>query len=705
MLAILVVFGQTAGFGFVNFDDDKYVYENPVVENGLTLKGALWVLTYGEIGHWHPLTWLTHMADCQIYGVWPGGHHLTNVALHAVATALLFIVLRKMTGSLWQSAVVAAVFAIHPLRAESVAWISERKDVLSGMFFMLTLWAYVLYARQPSVGRYVLVAVMYGLGLLSKNMLVTRPFVLLLLDWWPLGRMKPAQARIGKPSSPGLDVPFWRLVKEKIPLLFLSAGSCVATACVSERIRELDRHPVLERVGNAVVSYVIYLRQMVFPAGLAASYPFPRKSPSIWAVCAAVAVLAGVTAGVVACRKKRPFLLVGWLWYLGMLVPAIGIVQISYYAHADRYTYLPGIGLAIAGTWAVTDVSAGWKHRRWILGVLTLSALGAWAVCGRIQTSYWKGSESLWTHTLACTSNNFEAHLGLGDFLRQQGRLDEAIVQYRKALEIEPDDVRTLNNLGNVLGLKGQDQAALAPLQKALKIQPGFAGTRVNLGNLFLHGKPDEAIAQYRKALEIEPRNAEIHYNLGRALGLTGATDAAIAEYEKALEIRPDYADAHFNLGNRFLKAGKLDEASRHFRGAVDINPFDTAARNNLGRVLLLKGDSDGAMACFMKTTDMSPDPLARWLNLANSFLRQELLEEAILCCRQASQLSGGGNPLVLRVLAGAYAKQGHYGQAAATARSALALAMEQKMAPLSTALQKEIKLYEANTPPRNAPP
>jgi len=348
-LAVLAVFGQTKGFSFVNYDDDKYVYENPVVEKGLTWKGARWALTYGEVGHWHPLTWLTHMGDCQIFGLWAGGHHLTNVALHAVTTLVLFLVLRKMTGALWRSAFVAAVFAIHPLRAESVAWIAERKDVLSGMFFMLTLWAYVVYVRQPSRGRYVSLAVLYALGLLSKNMLVTLPFVLLLLDWWPLGRMRLAEAEGANAGAQAAGIPFWSLVKEKIPLLLLSAGSCVATAWVPERIQDLDRHPVLERVGNALVSYVIYLRQMVFPAGLANPYPFPHHSPPIWKVWVALVVLAGITAGVVACRKKSPFLLMGWLWYLGMLVPASGIVQISYYAHADRYTYLPGIGWQLRG--------------------------------------------------------------------------------------------------------------------------------------------------------------------------------------------------------------------------------------------------------------------------------------------------------------------------------------------------------------------
>jgi tetratricopeptide (TPR) repeat protein len=686
MLAVWGVFGQTAGFGFVNYDDNIYVYENPIVQKGLTWQGVRWASTYRGIGHWHPLTWLSHMSDCQVFGLWAGGHHLTNVALHAMATVLLFLVLRSMTGALWRSAFVAAVFAIHPLRSESVAWIAERKDVLSGVFFMLTLWAYVHYVRQPSCSHYAAVAILFSLGLLSKNMLVTLPFVLLLLDYWPL-------ARFQNPRQ------FLSLAREKIPLLLLSAGSCVVTASASEKISALDRQPFLECVANALVSYFIYLRQMVYPAGLAVPYPFAHNGTPIWKVCWAVVVLAGVTAGIVACRKKRPFLLVGWLWFVGMLVPVIGIVQISYYSHADRYTYLPGIGLAMAATWGVADLSAGWRHRWAVLGGLIMAVIGALAVCAHIQTSYWKDGESLWTHTLACTTGNLLARVQLGEF-----RMDEAIVQYRKALEFAPEDVKTLNNLGNALAKKGADDEALVQFKKALKIQPGFADTHLNLGNHYMRSKPAEAIAEYRKALELSPNNADILNNLGKALAATGADDEAIAEYKKALEIEPNYATVHYNLGNRLLKQGKLDEAAAHFRKAVEINPDDAGARNNLGRALLLKGDYDGAMACFEKTTAMSPDPLERWNSLGQGFLQQERSAEAIMCLRQADRLSGSGNPVILRALAAAYAGEGSYGLATDAAQRALKVAVEHKMDTLVATLHQEIKLYDTNTAPRNSP-
>jgi superkiller protein 3 len=444
-------------------------------------------------------------------------------------------------------------------------------------------------------------------------------------------------------------------------------------------------------------------------------------------------------------RKKRPCLLTGWLWYVGMLVPVIGIIQISPdAAHADRYTYLPGIGLAMAVAWAVGDGSAGWKHWRLAWGGLMIAAVGALAVCAYIQTSYWKDNESLWTRALACTSGNYVAQYNLGNALVKQGKLDDAIAHFQRSLEI----------------------------------QPGLAQPRYNLANaLFKQGRLDEAIVQYRKSLEIEPENAEVLNNLGNALAMKGADDAAIAQYEKALDLQPGYSDAHYDLGQVLLKQGKLDDAIAQFRQAVGIKPEDAEVRNGLGKALLLKGDFDGAMACLEETNQMSADPLARWRKLGNDFLEKEDWEPAIVCYRQAlkinprsaeacadlgmafykkgatreaidswqqaleidpgqlnvqnnlawllatapdpslrdgtkavalatqaSQLSGGGNPVILHTLAVAYAAAGNYRLAADTARRALELAAGQKQDALAATLQKEIKLYEANTPMQDAP-
>ncbi len=668
------VFGQTAGFEFVNYDDKSYVYDNPVVERGLTLKGAVWALTYGKIGHWHPLTWLTHMADCQVYGLWAGGHHLTNVALHAAAAVLLFLALREMTGSLWRCAFVAAVFAIHPLRVESVAWIAERKDVLSGVLFMLTLWAYARYVRQPSRGRYAAVALAYALGLLCKNMLVTLPFVLLLLDWWPLHRVTLNGAGGGKAGAARLVEIFGGLVKEKIPLFLLSAGSCLATALVPEKVLDSDRVPFLERIGNAVVSYGIYLWQMVFPAGLAIPYLHPPHGLPFWKIALAFVLLAAISISVLACRNRRPYLLVGWLWYLGMLVPAIGFIQISYYAHADRYTYLPGIGLALAGTWAVGDWSIGWQQRRVVLGGLMAAVIGALMVCAWIQTRYWKNSETLWTHTFACTTGNYVAHYNLGLALDHKGRVDEAITHYQKALEINADNAEAHNNLGTALFEKGKVDEAIVHYQETLKIKPSYAEAHLNLGSaLQLKGKMDEAITHYREALEINPDYAEAHNNLGnvlrqtgrvdeaithfqRALGINpddvkalnnlgtalqqkGRVDEAITQYQEALKIKPDSVEALNNLGSALRQKGRVDEAITQYQNALQINPGYVDALNNLGSALRQKGRVDEAISHYQEALKIKPDFAGAHYNLGNALLQKGSMSEAIAHFQMALQL------------------------------------------------------------------
>jgi type IV pilus biogenesis/stability protein PilW len=676
VLLVAAVFGQTVRFGFVNYDDQEYVYANPVVEQGLTLKGAAWALTYGAIGHRHPLTWLTHMADCQAYALWAGGHHLTNVALHAVAAALLFLVLRGMTGKPWRSAFVAAIFAIHPLRAESVAWVSERKDVLSGVFFMLTLWAYMQYTRRPSRGRYAGMTLLYGLGLLSKNTLVTLPFVLLLLDWWPLNRMQPS-ADGGMAGSINLGAPFWGLVKEKIPLFLLSVGSCVATAMVPEKLSALYQLPIWLRVENALVSYVTYLRQMVFPEGLANPYPNPVNDLPLGKVALALGLLAAISAGVFMCRKKRPFLLMGWLWYLGMLVPVIGIVQISYYAHADRYTYLPEIGLAIAGTWAVAEWCAEWKQRRAVLGGLMAVIIGALMFCAHTQTSYWKDSESFWGRTLAVIPGNSVAHNGLAVALLQKGDVDGAIAHLQKALAIQPDYGEAHNNLGSALFQKGRVDEAILQFQKALAIQPDYTEAHNNLGNaLFQKGRVDEAILQFQKALAGSPDFASAHNNLGVALLQKGQVDEAILHFQRALALQLGYADARNNLGAALMSAGRMAEAVGEYWKVLETQPENVEALNRLAWAL-------------------ATGPEASLRDGASS----------VALAQKAVRLAGGENPLMLRTLAAAYAEAGRYAEAVATARDALQLAVRQKNDALAATLQTELELYQMDTPLRGAKP
>ena len=630
-LAAWVVFGQTARFEFVNFDDDAYVYENPVVKGGLTRNGIVWAFNHRHAGNWHPLTTLSHELDCQWYGLKAGEHHLTNVALHAAAAILLFLALRQMTGALWRSAFVAALFAVHPLRAESVAWVAERKDVLSGLFFMLTLAAYVRYVRQPgSWVRYLTVVLLFALGLMSKPMLVTLPFVLLLLDYWPLRRFQ--LSTLGSQRS---------TLFEKIPLLVLSAAACVVTLVVQSKALQTTRAlPFRERVGNALVSYAAYLGQSVFPVRLAAFYP--GGSWTLGEITLAVAVLAAISAAAFVWRRNRPYFLVGWLWYLGMLVPVIGLVQVGLQARADRYTYLPQIGLWILLTWTVVELSAVWRHRRRVLALGAAVILAALIACARAQTGHWRDSQSLWLHTLSCTTSNALAESNLGNAFLHQGQLDEAIAHCRQALEIEPDYGDAQNCLGFALFQRGQANEAIAHLEQAVRLQPSSAAAQNNLGITLLQlGRTDHAIAHFQSALSADPDLADAHGNLGVALLRKGQAEAAVAQYQKALELKPDYV----------------------------------GACNNLAWVL----------ATF---PDASVRNGARAVELA----------------QRANQLSGAGNLVILRTLAAAFAEAGQFPQAIQTAGQALQLAVAQANSAWADRLRSEIKLYQAGNPLREDP-
>ncbi|MGD0746000.1 MAG: tetratricopeptide repeat protein, partial [Verrucomicrobiota bacterium] len=569
------VFGQTVYHEFVNFDDNLYVYENAQVARGLTLKGIAQAFTHSGDDYWNPLTTTSHMLDCQLYGLNPGGHHLTNVLFDTAAVILLFLALRRMTGSLWRSAFVAAVFAIHPLRVESVAWVSERKDVLSGVFFMLTIGAYVRYARRPwSPARYGLVLLLFALGLMSKPMLVTLPLVLLLLDYWPLKRL----------SQPGGRFVPWRLIVEKVPLLALSGAAGVATlSAQTTSLQSFEPISLPLRIGNALISYVTYLGQMFWPSDLAAFYPLMAGGVGVLKVVLSLAVLAGISTSVFVLRRHRPYLLTGWLWYLIMLVPVIGNVQMGGQARADHHTYLPQIGLYLMLTWAAAELCAGWRHRRMVLGGCATIILMALVFCGRAQTAYWRNSESLWTHALACTSDNSLAHNNLGLALFQKGAVHEAIAHFQKALEIAPNYALAHNNLGIAL---------------------------VQMGSM------DEAITHYLKALQIDPDSASAHNNLGTALVQKGSVDEAIAHFQKVLQITPDFAEAHINLGSALLQKGEVDEAIVQYQEAVQIKPDSSLAHHNLGNALLQKGAVDEAIVQYQEALEIKPDSVETHYNL-----------------------------------------------------------------------------------------
>ncbi len=598
-----LIFGQTVRHDFVNFDDHVYIYDNPLVTGGLTTSGIVGAFTHPHARNWHPLTTISHMLDCQLYGLNAGGHHFTNVALHTIAVLLLFRVLRGTTGALWPSALVAALFAIHPLHVESVAWLSERKDVLSAVLFMLTLAAYVRYAGAPSIGRYFIVLMIFALGLMSKPMLVTVPFVFLLLDYWPLRRFdKVERFKPGSGITRSLNQRPSFLFLEKTPLLVLS--------------------------------------------GLSVFYPYPNNPLSIWKVTLASAFLLTVSAIAIFLRKKRPYVLTGWFWYVGMLVPVIGIVQIGEQGHADRYTYLPHIGLFLLIVWGAADLANTWHLRReylWLAATITIAVLSYRAA---VQTSFWKNSERLWDHTLSVTSNNDFAHNNLGFLHLRRGELDKAISHFETALKIRSGKSQTRYNLGTAL-------------------------VHVNLANaLAREGRPEEAIVHYEQAVKLRPDYGDAYYNFGSVLFQQGRIDDAIAQWQKALAIQPNDAAAHTSLGNAFLQKGWPEKAIVHYQKALQIDPGEVNARNNMAWVLATSSDPS------IRNGEMA-------LNLA----------------RQAVEISGGKDAIFFRTLAASYGECGKFADAIAAAEKGEMIAISRGDSHLARTFEKDIALYRADIP------
>ena len=495
---IWLVFGQTLSHDFINFDDDRYVYENSEVSRGLTLDGLKWVVTHSHASLWHPLTTLGHMADCQIYGLRPAGHHSTNVVLHNLGAILLFLVFRGMTGCIWQSAFIATVFAIHPMRVESVAWVAERKDVLSGVFFMLTLGAYLRYVRAPGISRYLTLSIFLACGLMSKATFVTVPLVLLLLDYWPLQRANDFRGSR-------------RLLMEKIPLLALSAAASVATVFAQTvTMASLEQLSLLARLKNAAVSVIVYLRQMFWPTHLAVFYPHPHDQLNIWVVLACVALIVVLTLLAIFFRQKHPYVFVGWFWYLILLAPVLGIVQAGLQARADRFTYLPHIGITMLLTWSCADLTQQWRYRRIVLISMATFAIAALTVVAYQQTTFWRNSISLWEDTLAVTPDNQTAHQNLAAALWSKGRTAEAnkhsraaaIAHARTTLKDYPFDVATHNDLGVLLVQNGDVRAGIEQWEISLQLNPDDGNALNNLAWV-LATYPADTIRDGKRAVEL----------------------------------------------------------------------------------------------------------------------------------------------------------------------------------------------------------
>ena len=665
---IWLAFGQVIHNDFVNYDDGDYVYENPNVTGGVTLQSIGWAFTHVHAANWHPVTTISHMLDCQIYGLQPWGHHLTNVLLHALATILLFFALLKLTGrddspsrpsnaqhstlnsqlstlNICASAFVAALFAIHPLRVESVAWISERKDVLSGVFFMLTLLAYARYAQSErfSIGWYLSVLVLFALGLMCKPTLVTLPFILLLLDYWPLSRMRSAKGEELSGKSEGersvvrgpwsvvhdrcsvvrgqssvVPLPWsvvrgrWSVVSgllvEKIPLSLLSAVSCVVTVLAQKEAIESHLHlTVLERLANAITSYVAYLRELFYPVSLSVSYPYGIVGS--FAVVWASLLLLAISVMFFVFRKRYPFLLTGWLWYLGMLVPMIGFVQVGLQPRADRYTYLPQIGLYILVTWGAALLLVRLNWGRFVSVILSSLIILALIATTRAQTRYWRNSETLWRRATESTADNYIARNDLGTLLLRQRQPERAIVEFQKAEQIKPDFENAYVGAGSALMLMGDVDGAIDSYQKALHLRANAAEDWSNLATALLRkGENGEAIEDYKKAVSLKPESAEMQYNLGHAFAMSGSWVDAIPCYQAAIRLRPSEAKFYNNIGVALAGIGKMDEALEQVRQAIRVNPNYPEAHYNLGSLLAHVGQKQEAAAELREALRIKPD-------------------------------------------------------------------------------------------------
>ena len=606
---------QALGYEFVNFDDGTYVAENPLVQQGLTWSSIAWAWTTTWAGNWHPLTWLSHMLDCQIFGLRPGWHHFVNVLLHGANTVLVFVILRDMTKATWRSALVAALFAVHPLHVESVAWIAERKDVLSTAFGLSAIWAYAKYTRAPSWTGYGMMASLFALSLLSKPMWVTFPFLLFLLDMWPLKRFlsedrgNPARARGGAlAQNPRLS----SLLLEKVPLLAISAASSVITFRAQHAggaVAPIDVLPLSQRLPNAVIAYSNYLSKAFWPIDLAVIYPLPQQT-SVGELVAAVMVVAGITIGVAMLTRRRPWLAIGWFWFLGMLVPVIGLVQVGYQSMADRYTYVPLIGVFIMIAWSLPgiDMEVVNRGRLATTTLVVASVLIALDAVTFVQIQTWKNTMTLFTHAVTVTQGNFMAHNLLAGAFGQQGDLKGAQEQIEKALQVRSNYAGARYNLGMVM-LQQRDFAqareqfslALQTDRKNPMIWNGLGVANLNLGWI------DDAISNCQRAVELNPNYPEAFANLGAAFLAQEKFTEAIEMSETALKLRPNIADAHAVLGAALLNQGRANESILHNQMALQLNPTLLDPRVKLGAALLVKGSYNEAIAQLEQVLRLDP--------------------------------------------------------------------------------------------------
>ena len=753
--ATLAVYWPVMRFAFINFDDTEYITENPYVLSGLTWHGVVWALQTGHSANWHPLTWLSHMLDVQLLGPQPGSHHLVNLLFHTANTILLFLLFQRMTGAMWRSAFVAVLFAVHPLHVESVAWVAERKDVLSTFFGLLAIGAYVRYAEESkvqgpkskveggaatqfathntfNVSRFYLLSLfLFACSLMSKPMLVTLPFLLLLLDYWPLHRFQPNTEN----SILKTLLPFFR---EKLPFLALSVVSCVVTVLAQKTGRALltiDALPLWPRVANALVSYIRYLGKMVWPSHLALPYPYPGAWAA-GAVLLAALTLAGLSVLALRWARSRPYVAVGWFWFVGTLVPVIGLVQVGPQAMADRYNYIPLIGLFVLVAWLVADWLKRWRHGRVALAgagaVVVLLCVGL----ARVQAGYWKDSETLFRHSLTVTTDNYVAHDNLGDALADEGKREEARAEFAAAIKIKPGFAHPYSNMAKLAYGEGNFAAAADWFKKALERRPHDPEIHSNLAAaLASQNQPDQAIAHYLEAIRLQPERFQAYSDLARLLLAQGKLQPAVERGLAALRLIPDSSDTHFVVGDALFLQGKLEPAAVHYRTALKSAPNSAAIRLSLGKALAGLREFAEAEAQVTEALRLQPDNPNAHQVLATIYKSQERFREArsqyeaalrlapdwpevlnnlawllatqpsaelrdgaraVTFAERACQLTGSTNLWLLSTLAAAYAEAGRFAEAVSAQQKVCELAVAQGQPARQEPFQRRLELYRS---------
>jgi len=741
LLATLALYLPSTQYGFIRFDDPLYVSENTHVQAGLTKAGALWAFSTTKGGSWHPITWLSYMATCQIFGAGPAPQRFFNILLHAASSALVFGLLRRLTGAPWRSALAAAVFALHPLHVESVVWIAERKDVLSTAFFLLSLLAYSKYAtaKRASFGGtpkswYALVLLFLLLGLMSKPTLVTFPFVCLLLDFWPLSRMPdvPRRFRLG---------PYLPLLREKVPLFFLTFAFSLLVMWSQAREGAMKHPPLSGRLSNAMVSYCRYLGKSLWPQDLCIYYPRPPGSWGLATAIAATIFLAAVCVLAVRGRKRFPFVFTGWFWFLGTLVPVIGLVQIGGQAMADRYMYLPMIGLAIVFAWGPGCLASSGLWAKSAATGCGLIVCGAWFLQSQAQIWLWRNPEVLFSHAAAVTKRNPVAHLNLALYYQALGHTNTAERFYRKTLAAMPNSVEAHNNLGRILADRGETKAALTQYEQALHLDPRASAVHHNLGLLLLsshqtneaaaqfsqaialgpessqpyanlgviraqQGRLQEAITLFRNAVKWDPSFAENNFNLALALRRSGHASEGAHYLYAAVRLRPNYGKAHYELGLLLADQKKVSEAEAHLETAVTQGVEVQKALDHLASLALDSGNTQKAIRAYRRLIEAAPNSMSAlndlaWLLATCRDAEYRNGAEAIMLAQRAVALSKADPEHALDTLAAAYAESGDFNRAIDVARAALTAARQRSNSTGVQNMEKRLRLYEAHEPYR----